>query len=130
MRSLKRRARSDRRRPSLASASHPTRERIMKHLLGSVLPLQMIYICWRLLYNGKRGPWRRDIHIVEFFAGTKAITSAGLRASKLCVAFEIKDDKTFMDFVGSKGFLHAVLLALRTRQAGFIWMAPLCSTWR
>ena len=64
----------------------------------------------------------------SFFSGAEAISN-GLRQQGLyVVSYDIKKGPMF-DINSTAGFVLALLLTLRVKPGGFVWFAPLCSSW-
>lgn len=69
------------------------------------------------------------LDLVEYFAGTKEVTMAGLRKGRRCMSFELKDNPQKMNWLRANGFAYAIHLALSLGDASQAVMAPVCSSW-
>ena len=72
----------------------------------------------------------RGLDTVEFMSGAAAVTKSASALGMASVGF----DKTYhkngeMDILTERGWHNAVLLTLRVKPHGSIWLAPVCSTW-
>lgn len=70
------------------------------------------------------------IDAAELFAGEMEITKHLQQAGYTALPFEIRTDPMF-DMLTPCGFLIALSMVLRMgiQHSGFLWMAPVCSTW-
>lgn len=76
------------------------------------------------------GSPERDLDSVEFMSGKAAVTRSAAALGLDSVGFDKSyHDNGEMDILTERGWRNAVLLTLRVRQHGSIWLAPVCSTW-
>ena len=57
------------------------------------------------------------------------VSKAYWRAEKKAIAYEIDDDSTNCNFIGTTGFLVALMIAMSIIPGGGFLAAPVCSTW-
>lgn len=73
-------------------------------------------------------PIKRDLDMVELFAGRGSLTEAGKQIGLDCCKFDLVNTKAD-DILAVAGFLRALRLVLRLRVGGLLWAGTPCSSW-
>ena len=68
--------------------------------------------------------------LLELFCGVAAVTRAFAEAGLPAMGCDYLKDPDTNDMLSSAGFLHAIAMTLKLDpQAGFLWLATVCSSW-
>ncbi|MCP4241421.1 MAG: hypothetical protein GY772_12750, partial [bacterium] len=81
-----------------------------------------------LLQTFPAAPPKRDLDLLELFAGDQAVSKTLRFQGQHGVSLDVRMDERH-DFMEPVGFLQTVATASRLREGAICWAAPACSTW-
>ena len=94
----------------------------------SVLKLLLVKLV-ACLAECARGNVKRDVDLVEIFAGERALTFAVQNQGYVAEGCDILLDPTLHDILSDEGMEHLCKLVLRIKPGGILWGALPCKSW-
>lgn len=102
--------------------SDTARRRLARYGAPSLLFAMVAYV-------NSLGRIKRDLDMVELFAGEGELSQAFRRSGLQSQEYDINKCTMSMDMRSTAGLLKAVQLTLRLRIGGLLWSGTPCSTW-
>ena len=118
--------RKDPPRDEASDAMPPTAPDLHALLLRGV-PKILLRLAFILLIHNELNTWS-DLDCVEYFAGCRSITRAMAALGYRAMPFELNLSRR-MNMETDIGFALALMMLLRLKSTGLLWLAPVCSSW-